>query len=387
MKTIIFFTLFICIHFSYSQVINSPENEMPPDILIRLLNYANTGNFTICVKKTGTIFSGDNFNPSTCPPEKKVYSDKYIRRNIITCLNEQQNTILGNSATFEWESSPQEGPAGNYDYIAHGKPRDTYSWLGFGLYQVILTDHSSGIAFNFYLDFGDSKLREPPGSIGSDLRIDYDMSKPINSRVKINVFASGTGVLSKIIQAETGKVYRVWNELKSEPNIIRNGVLFLNGTIPLTNLSSDTLFSPGIIDINTTLSSGKSINIDPFLYPEPQKLTDLKLTINNGITLNAENSSTLIVGDGAEISLGSGSIINIATGGNLFIGSNSKWTINPTSQVNVSGNFKITSKIPNGWQILSVPNFVSNFAKVVVWANAASPAYAFENGNVEKPIL
>ncbi len=367
--------LLIRLSFSYSQDINSPGHDMPPDLLIRLVNIPNSGDFTFCVKKVGIIFSGDNYNPAYCPPEKKVYGEKYFRRYSSDCSFDLEREIIGKCETITWTSQPSDGVSVKYDYIAHGAPRALYSWLGFGLYHFIIKDNIEHSIYSFYIDFGESTFREPPGLMGSDIKIEYDTSMPLNTRVKIIAY-SGVGS----IYVENGKVYRIWNELKLEPNLVRNGIFFMNNIIPLNSLSCDTLLSPAIVDVNTAISSGKIIIIDPYLYPEPSKLNDLKLTIADNTTLTSQNNSTLFVGDDAQISLGSNSTVNIATGGNFFIGSNSKWSFGANSQLIVNGNFKVTSKIQSGWQMLSVPNLISDFTKTVVWPNAISNAFTLEGG-------
>ncbi|MDP2209479.1 MAG: hypothetical protein Q8K98_12030 [Bacteroidota bacterium] len=106
----------------------------------------------------------------------------------------------------------------------------------------------------------------------------------------------------------------------------------------------------------------------------------MKLTIADNITLTAQQRSALIVGDGAEISLGTNSIININPLGNLFIDANSNWSFGTNSQLIVNGNFKVTSKIPSGWNMLSVPNIVSIYEKPIVWPDAITAAYTSEDG-------
>lgn len=56
-------------------------------------------------------------------------------------------------------------------------------------------------------------------------------------------------------------------------------------------------------------------------------------------------------------------MININPLGNLFIGSNSNWSFANNSQLIVNGNFKVISKIPGGWNILSIPNVLSTYDK------------------------
>ncbi|MDP2208004.1 MAG: hypothetical protein Q8K98_04420 [Bacteroidota bacterium] len=50
-----------------------------------------------------------------------------------------------------------------------------------------------------------------------------------------------------------GKVYRIWHELKRVPNLIRNRLFYLPNNIPLDGVTSDTLLSPAIVDINTNI--------------------------------------------------------------------------------------------------------------------------------------
>ncbi len=377
----------------FTTILFSQEPEhIGYDFGFTAINAPDSGSIRFEITKVGIIFSGDNYNTSYCTEQDKIYRHEYQKKvHAPGCpFIDPIKSIIGSSSVMSWNSKDPKGPQTpsliELDYVATGVPRDVDSWLGFGLYQVRiknlnLNDESE---YYFYIDFLDSKFRAPGGT-GADITVVYDFNEPINERAK--VITGDTPPIT--FKARNGVAYRIWNEIAPIP-VNRYGTFYIRGNIPLYYPNTEILLSPAIVDMNTTIIDptdpefpefpNSKIIIDPTYYPEPAKLGDLKLTIADNVTLNAQNRSDLIVGDGAQISLGSNSTVNISTGGNLFIGSNSNWSFGTGSQLIVNGNFKITSKIPSFWSMLSVPNIVSDYTKIIVWPNAVTDASTFEGG-------
>ncbi|MDI6803320.1 MAG: T9SS type A sorting domain-containing protein [Bacteroidota bacterium] len=382
-KFMIFLISFFIIFFNnlgYSQ----SSTFIPSDMIFKVENFGSSGNIYFSIKKVGTIYSGDVMKGLYCPAQKKIYSHEYQRKDdMVGCPNSSEpQSIIGVDHDIIW--SEGDIPKTIYiDYIGAGGPRAPgfFDWIGYGIYEIKIKNKGLTIEkeYIFYIDFMDSNFPDDPGC---DIIITYDNSKSINSRVYIR-----SGKITSLFEIENNKVYRVWNELQFIPKNQRNGDFFFPNILPLDGVTSDTLLSPAIVDINTNIIGpgdpelpNNEIIIDPYLYPEPSKLKDLKLTIADNITLTAQRKSALIIGNGAEISLGNNSVINIASGGNLFISANSIWSFGTNSQLTVNGNFKIKSKIPIGWNMLSVPNIVSNYDKSIVYPDAITPAYTYESG-------
>ncbi len=324
--------------FSYDLYFKVKRIWIPPTQYSSGYWVQQSGKIIFTITRVGIIFSGDNAQFTNCGPQDKVYKHEYRKRiDVPGCpFSNEIKSITGvQDAIISW-TYPNEPGRVTFDFTTKGVPDfvEWINWSGFGLYQVRIlnTNETNESEYVFYLDFLNSKF----GAFGgpsADIEISYDFAKPINNRVFIQADA-------KIFQANNGVVYRNWDELAPNP-VNRHGNLYIRGNIPTSELNTDILLSPAIVDANTTIlpytdpTTGITVDtenlhskiiIDPAYYPEPSKLKDLKLTIADHVTLTAQQNSALIVGAGAEIALGNNSMININPHGNLFINAYSNWS-------------------------------------------------------------
>lgn len=254
------------------------------ELEFELFNRPTQYELTITVSNIGMLFSGDS-DPNC--PQPRIYSQTYTNLKFLggNCIPDFTQPLTGASRTL----SSANGIVGwRFEHIGDAVPSpfdpntgDNH-WLGYGLYKIEITQiqPSPTDAYTFYINYLDSNYPYDD----KDISIEYYFDRSFGDRVIIAPENNAD------ITNVDGKTYTVW-ELFGQESTATD--FFLNGSVPLSGLSSDQLHTSVIVNGNITVPSGKTLTLAP----------GNTVTINSGVTVSVEGTlsvpaNTTITGGG-----------------------------------------------------------------------------------------